>query len=355
MSQLTLFDSDELLLGDDERGRVTYRPRFVEVRIAEAWFAELRHGVTWRSERRMMYDREVDVPRLMGHFRLDPVPDAAPAAVHEAARLVIDNLGVPFNSVGLNLYRDGRDSVAPHNDHLNEIGEGFPIALVSLGATRRMTIRDVAHHLDVGWDLVKDIQKRDLSRRYAKPKLKHLRALAIDEIAVAKGHRYLTVVMDLESGAVVFVGDGKGADALKPFWKRLRPSGAKIAAVAMDMSAAYRSAVSIHLPKAVIVFDHLSRRAALLHDGPEEERLALRREVISLLATGVNRSTVAAGFSDPIPSMRSMPKRSLNRVYNAGGSASPADTPRRTLERSKSRFDVGRSVAGIIAKPVGTE
>jgi alkylated DNA repair dioxygenase AlkB len=48
---------------------------------------------------------------------------------------------VPFNSVGLNFYRDGRDSVAPHNDHLNELRKGFPIALVSLGATRRMTIR----------------------------------------------------------------------------------------------------------------------------------------------------------------------------------------------------------------------
>ena len=111
----------------------------------------------------------------------------------------------------------------------------------ALELSRSMTIRDVAHHLDVGWDMIKDIQKRDLSRRYAKPKLKHLKAIAIDEIAVAKGHRYLTVVMDLDSGAVVFVGDGKGADALKPFWKRLRPSGAKIEAVAMDMSAAYQS------------------------------------------------------------------------------------------------------------------
>jgi transposase len=125
-----------------------------------------------------------------------------------------------------------------------------------LGLSRRMTIRDVAVHLGVGWDLVKDIQKRDLSRRFAKPKLKHLRRIAIDEIAVAKGHRYMTLVMDLDSGAVVFVGDGKGADALKPFWKRLRPSGAKIEAVAMDMSAAYRGAVSAHLKKAVIVFDH---------------------------------------------------------------------------------------------------
>ena len=125
-----------------------------------------------------------------------------------------------------------------------------------LELSRRMTIRDVAAHLGVGWDLVKDIQKRDLSRRFARPKLKHLRRIAIDEIAVAKGHRYMTVVLDLDSGAVVFVGDGKGADALKPFWKRLRPSGAKVEAVAMDMSAAYRGAVSAHLKGAVIVFDH---------------------------------------------------------------------------------------------------
>ena len=125
----------------------------------------------------------------------------------------------------------------------------------ALELSRRMTIRDVAMHLGVGWDVIKDIQKRDLSRRYARPELKHLRRIAIDEIAVAKGHRYLTVVLDLDGGAVVFVGDGKGADALKPFWKRLRPSGARIEAVAMDMSAAYRGAVSAHLKKAVIVFD----------------------------------------------------------------------------------------------------
>jgi alkylated DNA repair dioxygenase AlkB len=88
-----------------------------------------------------MYDREVDVPRLMGHFRLDPPAPSTPEAILDAARRVTARLDVPFNSVGLNLYRDGRDSVAPHNDHLNEIRQGFPIALVSLGAARRMTIR----------------------------------------------------------------------------------------------------------------------------------------------------------------------------------------------------------------------
>jgi transposase len=118
-----------------------------------------------------------------------------------------------------------------------------------------MTIKDVADHLGISWDVIKDIQKRNLKRRFAKPKLKHLRQIAIDEISVGKGHRYVTLVLDLESGAVVHVGEGKGGDALQPFWKRLRASGAKIKAVATDMSLAYIDAVTTYLPNATLVFD----------------------------------------------------------------------------------------------------
>jgi transposase len=160
----------------------------------------------------------------------------------------------------------------------------------ALELSRRMTIRDVARHLNVGWDMIKDIQKRDLSRRYGKPKLKHRRYIAIDEIAVAKGHQYLTVVMDLESGAVVFVGDGKGGDALKPFWKRLRSSKAKIEAVAMDMSAAYCGAVSTHLPKAKIVFDHF-HVIKLFNDKLSELRRALHREATDMMHKEVLKGT----------------------------------------------------------------
>jgi transposase len=165
-----------------------------------------------------------------------------------------------------------------------------PFERYALELSRSMTIRDVALHLDVSWDLIKDIQKRDLSRRYAKPKLKHLRYIAIDEIAVAKGHRYLTVVMDLVSGAVVFVGDGKGADALKPFWKRLRPSKAKIEAVAMDMSVAYWGAVLTHLPKAKIVFDHF-HVIKLFNDKLSELRRALYREATEMMHKEVLKGT----------------------------------------------------------------
>src|SRR6185295_11748264 len=105
------------------------------------WFAEIRHGVAWRAQRRMMYEREVEVPRLVSSFRLDPAGASTPQAILDASRRVSERLDEPFNSVGLNLYRDGRDSVAPHNDHLNEIREGFSIALVSLGAARRLSIR----------------------------------------------------------------------------------------------------------------------------------------------------------------------------------------------------------------------
>ena len=129
-------------------------------------------------------------------------------------------------------------------------------ARYAMELSRHMTIQDVAIHLGISWDVIKEIQQRHLERRYSRPKLKQLELLAIDEISIGKHHRYLTVVLDLVTGAVVFVGDGRGADALLPFWKRLRHSRAKIRAVAMDMSPAYISAVSKNLPKATIVFDH---------------------------------------------------------------------------------------------------
>lgn len=111
-----------------------------------------------------------------------------------------------------------------------------------------MTIQDVARHLGISWDVIKEIQKADLKRRFDRPKVKHLRRIAIDEISTAKGHVYLTIVLDLESGAVVHVGRGKGGDALRDFWTRLRRAGAKIEAVATDMSPAYIDAVTTHLP-----------------------------------------------------------------------------------------------------------
>ena len=126
----------------------------------------------------------------------------------------------------------------------------------ALELCRCMTIQDVAKHLAISWDVIKDIQKRHLQRRFCRPRLSDIQNLAIDEICIGKGHKYVTIVLDLSSGAVVYVGDGKGTDALKLFWRRLLRSGAQIQAVAIDMSPSYIAAVSENLPTAAIVFDH---------------------------------------------------------------------------------------------------
>lgn len=139
MAHLSFLEPCETVLADDARGRIVYTPGFVSEYEAEHWFRELRRVVEWKGERRVMYDREVDVPRLTARYRLDD--DPLPACLHQAAQRVVLALKVPFTSVGLNLYRSGRDSVALHNDHLHELAPGRPIALLSLGATRRMTIR----------------------------------------------------------------------------------------------------------------------------------------------------------------------------------------------------------------------
>ena len=148
----------------------------------------------------------------------------------------------------------------------------------ALGLSRYMTIKDVAMVLGISWDVIKEIQKRSLKKRFAKVKLKHLKKIAIDEISIGKGHRYLTIVMDLKTGAVVFVGDGKGSEALIPFWQRLKASKAKVEAVAIDMSLAYITAVLGNLPNTAIVFDHF-HVVRLVNDALAQLRRELFHEI----------------------------------------------------------------------------
>jgi len=138
VAQLDLFANDVRVLVDDRTGRITYRPNLVDDATQRRWFESLLAQAPWRSERRVMYDREVDVPRLVAAY---PADATQPGVVPEMRSIVEAACEMPFTSIGLNLYRDGRDSVSPHNDHLNELRPGYPIALLSLGSTRRMTIR----------------------------------------------------------------------------------------------------------------------------------------------------------------------------------------------------------------------
>jgi transposase len=181
-----------------------------------------------------------------------------------------------------NVTRQVKIGFAEENKRFTKQFERYVIEL-----SQHMTILDVARHLQVSWDVIKDIQKRNLKRRFSRPKLKDLTLIAIDEITIGHGHQYLTVVLDLRSGAVVFVGEGRGTRALEPFWKRLKASRARIQAVAMDMSNAYINAVSTHLPEAIIVFDHFhviklynDRLAALRRDVYREATDLLQKKVL---------------------------------------------------------------------------
>lgn len=89
-----------------------------------------------------MYDRVVDVPRLVAWFDLsDPALPEPIASVKPAVERYCKSR---FSRVGLNYYRDANDSVAPHGDHTEELDPAAPVALLSLGATRLMTIRSKA-------------------------------------------------------------------------------------------------------------------------------------------------------------------------------------------------------------------
>jgi alkylated DNA repair dioxygenase AlkB len=137
--QPALFEIGPQRLFDDAEGGIVYRPGVFDPTRVARWFDALRDGVDWHSMRRPMYDRVVDVPRLVAAYRLESTD--LPEPLPRIAAAVREELGEPFNTVGLNYYRDGNDSVAPHNDKLDTLVQGHPIAVLSLGATRRMTIR----------------------------------------------------------------------------------------------------------------------------------------------------------------------------------------------------------------------
>ena len=145
--------------------------------------------------------------------------------------------------------------------------ERIPFATGSRGYTHRfakyvvdllrgMTLQDVSNHLGVSWDTVKEIHSTYLERHYSPPSLEGVENIGIDEFAVRKGHVYKTIVVDLDSGRVLYVGDGKGADALAKFWRKVKRKGIKIKHVATDLSAAFIASVMENCPEAVHVFDH---------------------------------------------------------------------------------------------------
>lgn len=152
------------------------------------------------------------------------------------------------------------------------------------------TIKDVARFLHLSWDTVKNIQKSYLHRHYGNPDFKGVRYIGIDEFAVAKGHIYKTIVVDLETGRVIYIGDGKGVESLKAFWHKVQKKGISIQAVATDLSPAFVSSVMSNAPNATLVFDHF-HVVKLMNDALDEIRRSLYREEKDLSKRKVIKGT----------------------------------------------------------------
>lgn len=150
----------------------------------------------------------------------------------------------------------------------------------------QMTLSDLAAITGLGWDTVKDIVKARLEKDYGRPRLKQIKRLSLDEIYVGRRKKFYTLVIDADTGQVVWVAPGRAGDSLCKFWRALRLSKARIKAVSMDMSPAYWAAVLKNLPQAAIVFDrfHIIK---LVNEKLDDLRRELVRE-----ATGPMRQSV---------------------------------------------------------------
>lgn len=151
-----------------------------------------------------------------------------------------------------------------------------------------MSISAVAEWLDIDPGTVKEAEKRILSAKYRTVDLKGTRIIGIDELYVFRRARsdrkFVTVVRDMETGAVLNVSLGKGGDALRGFLARLKRQGAKIECVCMDMSNAYGKWVRESLPGALVVYDHFHVVKAM------NDRInAIRRKAMARISADVRR------------------------------------------------------------------
>lgn len=118
-----------------------------------------------------------------------------------------------------------------------------------------LPIKHVSNLTDLHWDTLKSIDKCRLSREVTEPDKSKLRFLVMDEFALFKGHRYASVVLDAERKQVLWVGEGRSRQAIRPFFEWLGVHCENIKAVAMDMNTAMDLEVQAHCPNARVVYD----------------------------------------------------------------------------------------------------
>lgn len=139
--QIGLFGAVPRVFVDDASGSIVYYPALLDVAKSAAVFVRLEASLQWVQETMWMYDHMVAVPRLIARFGPGrPLPEE----LLDVKARVEAHIGAAFNSVSVQYYRDGSDSVAWHSDHTEDLIDRPYVALVSLGAVREMEIRSIA-------------------------------------------------------------------------------------------------------------------------------------------------------------------------------------------------------------------
>ena len=121
--------------------------------------------------------------------------------------------------------------------------------------TAMTTLLCVALFLGLQWKTVKNIDKANLKKRAKQFSFKKLRYISIDEIAIKKRHKYMTIFTDISTGQIIHAVEGRSEEALRPFLKLLSKKAKRLKGIGIDMSAAYASSVKKHLPSVSIIFD----------------------------------------------------------------------------------------------------
>jgi len=224
--------------------------------------------------------------------------------------------------------------------------------------SQRMTLKDIAQHLGLHWNTVRDIVKENLKRELKRRSLHDLKCLGVDEITVGKCHKYMTVVVDLESGEVVYAAEGRDEKALGKFLKRLKRMKIKIEAFALDMWVPYIAAIRKWLPRAKLVFDryHVMSQYGRLLDELRRQEYARASKTEKTIFKGT-RYLLLKGKEKLVDDVQAQAK--LNRLLSLNRSLATAYILKEELrtfwdcwERSDARLLLGHWFRKAIASGI---
>jgi transposase len=180
---------------------------------------------------------------------------------------------LPVDGISVALHYSPREILCPTHGRLQE---EIPWAASNARNTLRlecelmrlckiMPQKEAAALLGVPASTVAGILHRVIARCREGHKIRGLKNIGIDEISYKKGHRYLTIVYDLDRHHVVWVGEGKGRETIDRFFQEVLSAGqrARILTACCDMSKSYMGAISHHLPKAILILDRFHLMKAL--------------------------------------------------------------------------------------------